>query len=313
MNDFLEQILSPTDHSVDPAENIEYGSVEKLSASDAHVSAGSTAIKEGRVAFCILAGDEKCLFRLPKMGMSLLALKLLQSEGAPHRWVMTSPGNRSAVESHLSTLSSAGVKIFDQFESPCLTPDNRLHFLDGEPLFSPCGHGDVISALRESGILEDFVKSGGEHVFVVNSSNALGYLSSALVGEHMSSGYPVTCEVVQKLAEEHGGVLAHAGGFEQIVEDFRLLPGNHPESFSYLSTNSMVFNAALDFDSLRWKWHRVKNLVGGSLVVKYQRYLQDITSHFKTNFIESDRTRYFHVRSTADLAAAESLLDGGSL
>jgi UDP-N-acetylglucosamine pyrophosphorylase len=315
--ELVSLILNPVDFTVDRPEDAPASWVELHEDIDPGLAkAGTDSLRDGTTAFCVLAGGagtrigmSKGFLKLPGTDTTLLGLKMLQAKSAKHVWVMTSPGNRAAVQDHLTAIGADKVKTFSQFESFRLTPDNQLHTVDGMPDFHPCGHGDLVPALKASGILQDFLASGGERIVVVNVDNVFGTPDPLIIGRHIASGSPVTCEVVRRQPRDSGGVLCVHQGIPQVVEQFRLSSDTDPTAFEWLNTNSMVFNADLDFDSLQWSWHRVKKSVDGKAVVQYERLLQDLTAHFRTQFIGVTRaSRYMPVKTADDLQEAARIL-----
>lgn len=315
VRDLLDFILRPRDYTVDVPDDVDPDVLYEDIEQDV-TTLGRDALKDGSTAYCVLAGSSgtrigssKNFLKLPRTMTSLLGLKTLQSEGLPHVWVMANPSNRSEVEEHLRALGKDDVKVFTQFESFRLTPDNSLSMSDGSPDLHPCGHGDVAMALVHSGVLEGFLKSGGKRIVVVNVDNVLGAPDPTVLGQHIISGAPLTCEVVKKTDKDTaGGVLCRHLGVDQIVEQFRLSSETDPQAFTWHNTNTMVVNADLDFKSVKWSWHRVKKNVGGQLLIQYERLMQDLTSHFPTQYIGVPRTRrYVPVKTQEDLQKVASL------
>lgn len=310
----LEAVLKPQDHTVYMPYPVDEGTIKIHDDIDAATTClGQDAIRSGRVAYCVLAGGAgtraggtKGLLRIPGPDVSLLGMKVLQSFGVADFWVMTSPANTSEVRQHCSSLSRAGdVKFFTQYESFCLTPDNQLANDDGAPLLRPCGHGDLIPALRHSGLLDDFVSRGGKYVYVVNVDNVLASPDASVLGQHIAAGRPVTCEVVRRTYGDAGGILCNHGGFEQIVEEFRMSHPALPDEFPHFSTNTYIFNTDLPWDTLKTSWHRVKKSVDNRALVQYERLLQDLTSTFQTQYVEVLRDlRFLPVKTPRDLQVA---------
>lgn len=313
IRDLMDFLVRPKDHTVFLPEDCEPDVM--LDDVDPEVeSIGRKAIEDGEVGFCILAGGDgtrlglsKAFIKLPNSKTSLLGLKIIQSEGVKHVWVMASPSNHKEIARN-QTVKSRNVKVFSQFETLRLTPDNQLHRTPSGPSFSPCGHGDMPSALKHSGILQDFLDAGGKYIFVSNVDNLFSMPDPKVVGQHIVSKKPVTCEVTQNQKEDTGGILCNHMGSRQVVEKFRLSGESDPSSFAWLSTNSMVINANLDFENIRWSWHRVKKSIDGKLVVQYERLLQDLTSTYQTQFIGVQRKcRYVPVKTQADLKGLEKI------
>ena len=182
-----------------------------------------------------------------------------------------------------------------------MTPDNLVFSKENSHYFVPCGHGDVVPALKESGVLPNFISSGGKYIYIVNVDNVLAELDHRILDNHIQANAPVTCEVVKATSADTGGFLCDVAGFRQVVEKFRI--DKFDESCAtYLSTNSMIVNANLDFDVINWSWHRVKKTFEGNLTVHYERLLQDLTANFKTNFLEVSREdRFMPVKTISDL------------
>lgn len=287
---------------------------------------GIDAVRAGEVAFVVLAGGAgtraggpKPFMRLPKLGITLMANKLVQSAFATHEgevvqapiWFMTSPDILERFARHLDGLvpqPAAGI-VFEQFESYRLTVDNRLVFTEpGVPELHPTGHGDVGPALVESGVLDEHPEV--KHCVIVNCDNVLASLDPVLLARHIGSGAAVTCEVVERRGSDSGGVLAWVDGQLQVVEQFRL-PDGFADEARYHSTNSMIIDVKALRQQLMWRWHRVRKHVNDRIVVQYERMLQQYTENFKTDYVLVDRERrYLPVKTEADLLRADEKLNG---
>ena len=278
---------------------------------------GEQAIRDGEVAFVLLAGgagtrigQPKILLRLPGMELSLLAWKLLQAGQMPV-WVMTTPSMSQEIHKHISELSlPAGLKgtVFEQFEGYRLTLDNRLSLVEGTPELYPLGHGDVGPSLIESGVLDE--NPTVKYVYVCNADNVLASPHPGVIGHHIRTGSPVTCEVVERKEGDRGGVVAWVKNQLQVAEDFRLPPGFADES-KYHNTNTMLINADVLRWPIPWRWHRVRKQVDGRLVVQYERLLQQYTEECDTDFLVVPReARYCPIKTPDDLELAGKLLNG---
>jgi UTP--glucose-1-phosphate uridylyltransferase len=284
-----------------------------------HEALGEQALKDGTVAFVVLAGDvswsssllggPKAFAKLPTVGLSLLGWHLLQAGQMPV-WVMTTPDMSQLFLHHVSALAvpmGLNGTLFEQFEGYRLNPDNSVQtFGHGVPGLYPLGHGDMGPALVESGVLDDNPQV--KHVVVCNVDNVLGGPHAGIIGHHISRQRKVTCEVVEKQPSDRGGVLAWVNSRLQIAEDFRL-----PEGFAgasrYYNTNTMV----IDVDVLRWpipwRWHRVSRRAGEGIVIQYERLLQQYTEECETDFVLVPRAaRYLPVKTSDDLAHADQVL-----
>lgn len=277
---------------------------------------GEDMIKSGSVAFVVLAGGvgsrfggPKALAQIPNLGLTLLGWKLLQCGNMPV-WIMSAPEVTQQVQQHVSALAvPAGMNgvIFEQFEGYRLTPDNRLSFIaEGIPELYPLGHGDVGPALVESGVLIENPQV--KHVIVCNVDNVMASPHPGVLGRHVRSSCKVTCEVVDRVKGDRGGVVACVNNRIQIAEDFRLPEGFANEAALH-NTNTMV----IDVDVLRWpinwRWHRVRKHVDDRIVVQYERLLQQYTEECQTNFLHVPRdARYLSVKVPEDMVRAGEVL-----
>lgn len=306
----ISLLLNPIDNSVDCAEEVDHNHVIKHSSLDEYSSFGKDLINENSIALCILSGGAgtradgpKCFLKLNEKD-SLLTYKIKKNLNIKNIWVIVTEEIREKVENHLkeANLLREGIALITQYESLRLTPDNQLLMVDQNPSLYPCGHGDVIPALQHSQEYHKFISSGGKHVVIVNVDNISADVDHSILGLHHFKNSPVTCEVVRKHKEDKGGVLCSYNGIEQIVEEFRMTPETNLNNFHFMNTNTIIFRSDLDFNTIVWNWYRVKKILNGQLVVQYERLLQQITSHFKTQYVEVERAqRFIPIKSLSDL------------
>ena len=303
----------PAVYFPDHADERNVSNWEAVTPADEH--AGEQAIASGEVAFVLLAGGAgtrmghpKIFCKLPEVDLSLLAWKLLQAGQMPV-WVMATPDMSTAVHQHISGLAlPAGLQgtVFEQFEGYRLTPDNRLATIDGKPELYPLGHGDVGPALVESGVLDE--NPNVKYVYVCNVDNVLASPHPGVIGRHIRTGALVTCEVVDRLEGDRGGVLAWVNNHLQVAEDFRL-PAGFANEAKYHNTNSMLINADVLRWELPWRWHRVRKHVDGRIVIQYERLLQQYTEECNADFLLVPRdARYCAIKTPEDLDRAGKLL-----
>lgn len=313
IHDLIELIVKPQDNSVDFVRPVDDNEVIKYnSLTEQHAKRGIELIHDGKIAFCILAGGSgtriggpKALLEIPGSSETLLSYKLRQAENIHDIWIITSPSNSAAVKKYLNDkkLIREGIKIIDQYESIRLNSINSV-VLDNEsnPCFYPTGHGDVIPALVNSDTLSEFLSKGGQHVVVVNVDNIGASPDERLCGLHDSSSeVGVTCEVVQKLVGDSGGYLCNYQGIAQIVEAFRIPQFLDTNQLRLLNTNSMIFRADLDFNEIKWAWHRVQKIIDNKVVIQYERLLQQLTQEFITQFVRVERDRFKPIKKIEDL------------
>jgi UTP--glucose-1-phosphate uridylyltransferase len=182
-------------------------------------------------------------------------------------------------------------------------------FLDdkGLPSEHAPGHGDLPDALRESGLLEAFVKRGGKVIMMSNIDNMGGTLDPAAIGFHLAHGKPVTAEVVDKLPNDRGGIPAQVDGTLCILEEFRIPPSFDPKTVRVFATNVFFFDARamLELD-MNWTYFTVNKKVDGQPVVQFERLVNEVTSHLPTAYLHSPRdgavSRFLPVKDNDELA-----------
>lgn len=300
------------------------GNYDRLLTSDCWRPAVD-AVRAGEVAFVVLAGGAgtrvggpKAFMRLPKLGITLMANKVVQAGFTTHEgetvqapvWFMTSPDLLERMALQLGALSPVPEGcVFEQFESVRLRPDNRVSFVEQHvPELHPTGHGDVGPALVESGALDD--NPSVKHCVIVNIDNVLASLDPCVLGHHLKTGAHVTCELVKREPGDAGGVPVWHENRAQVVEAFRL-PDGFTDGAKYHNTNTLIVSVEALKAEVPWRWHRVRKQVGNRLVVQYERLLQQYTEAFPTSYVEVPRNqRYLPVKTEADLQRADEMLNG---
>jgi hypothetical protein len=319
VHDLVQLILRPRDHTVDMPDYVDKKeTIDHQTINENIRQAGEEAILNGEVAFCVFLGDRKIsniprgLLKIPSLDMSLLSIKLLQSVDSKHVWVMADPRDKEETEKILGTLSGGEkVDLLNHFLTFGLTPDNQISLADGKPRLTPCGTGDLLNALRDSDVFKNFTESGGKYVFVVNAENICAHLDSALVGQHIVEKKQVTCEVVKKAPHETGSLLCNNMGMLQIVSQKRLSRESSLEELDLMSTGTLIFNANIDFNLMKWRWHRARTFTSSGIIDHYQRHLTDMTEMFETQYVLSDRSEsYMSIDCENDLKEAVQILDG---
>ena len=289
IRDLMDFVLRPKDYTVDAPYEVDPEHVlknEKISIDAFWL--GRDSLVEGTTAHCIIASGG-AFEKMPRSDTTLLELQLMKTSWVKNVWIMVGPDRLEEAKKIVDSLGNSSRKVFTQYESFSLTPDNRLHEEEGAPLLHSCGEGDLIPALKHSGILESFIASGGRHVIVCDGDNILGSAHPVIVGQHLLAKSIVTCEVTSRKRGDEHAILCEHGGFNQVVENHRLSSHTDIEEFSLVSTGTYVFDVSLDFDSVKWKWHRTKSNLNNKLVVQYKRSLCDLTATYQTHFIETPR------------------------
>lgn len=288
VRDLMDFLTDPKDYTVDLPYHIDEAAV--LNNSKISIEAfwkGKDSLLKGETAHCIVVDDNAFKF-MPNSNITLLEMQLMKVSWVQHVWLLVSPAGIDSAKK-LSDGVGKNVKIIENYQSFCLTPDNRLHTFTDQPVLHPCGQGDLINSLIHSGLLEESIKDGIKYVIVCEGDNVLGSGHPVAVGQHILSQKPVTVEVTKRKQNDQQGILCEHAGFNQIIEKFRLSSQTDPNDYDLISTGTIVFDIGLDFSGIKWKWHRTRIMHQGSIVSQYTRTLNDLTAHFQTQFIETPR------------------------
>jgi UDP-N-acetylglucosamine/UDP-N-acetylgalactosamine diphosphorylase len=131
-------------------------------------------------------------------------------------------------ENDYFSLPSDTVQFFMQGSLPALDAATGKILLNGpaELALSPDGHGGLIMALKNSGLLDRLEEDGVEHVFYHQVDNPTVIIADpALIGFHAQQKSQLTTNVVCKTSPtERMGVLVDVGGQTEIIEYSELTP-----------------------------------------------------------------------------------------
>jgi UTP--glucose-1-phosphate uridylyltransferase len=291
---------------------------------------GAAALRRGEVALVVLAGGmatrmggvvKALVEALP--GKTFLDLRLAevamlaQRFGvAPPLWLMTSAATDAGIKAALgSRRDGERIATFTQHLSLRLTRDGSL-FLDaeGRPSEHAPGHGDLPDALKQSGLLQRFVDRGGTTLLIANLDNLGGTLDPAVLGFHLAHGSPVTSEVVDKLADDRGGIPVRVDGKLRVLEEFRIPSSFDPSSVRVFNTNTFHVNARalLELD-MEWRFFAVEKKVDGTPVVQFERIVNEITDVLPTVYLRPPRTgpeaRFLPVKDPEELERRRSEIE----
>ena len=283
---------------------------------------GCGAIAGGRVGVLLLAGGMATRFGggvkalaevLP--GLTFAAAKLAdlrrlagELDCAIPLWLMASFRSDGVLRDWAAASASATVPIgiAPQSVSIRLTPSGDVfRRADGAvSLYAP-GHGDALWAMEQCGLLGEFARRGGRHLFVTNVDNAAATLDPAVIGAHLAGSCPLTCEVVAGHAT--GGSPWRVDGHLQIVEAFRLPPGVDPVAAGAASTNSLVADVEVFDASWPLTWFEVHKQVDGVEVVQFERLIGELSAFVGTSMLvvpaDGPDGRFQPVKDPAELGA----------
>jgi len=285
---------------------------------------GVDALRSGEVAQVVLAGGMATRFggvvkaALPAVdGRTFLEIKLSQTHALESRLdaeipvaLMTSFATDDVVRAHVAQHGLGDPLVFHQFVSLRLDTDGELFRDDSgrASLYAP-GHGDLFQALRRSGVLAALRERGVGVVTVSNVDNLGARVEPAVIGMHMLSGRPVTCEVARKEGDM-GGAPVRVDGRLQLLEGPRFPKGFDQELVPVFNTNT----ALLDLDALDraydLTWLYVEKDAGDRTAVQVERVYHEISAFLPTTYLEVPRRgvrgRFFPIKTPADLERAQS-------
>jgi len=294
------------------------------------VARGEEALRAGQVALIVLAGGmatrmggvvKALVEALP--GKTFLDIRLAEVAAlgkrygvAPPLWLMTSAATDAGIRSALGARRDGEhVATFAQHLSLRLTSGGDL-FLDaaGQPSEHAPGHGDLPDALKASGLLTRFVERGGKVVLIANLDNLGGTVDPALVGFHLAHGADVTSELVDKLADDRGGIPVRVDGKLRVLEEFRIPPSFDPSTVRVFNTNTFHVTArALRDLAMEWRFFAVQKKVDGVPVVQFERIVNEITDELSTVYLRLPRTgeaaRFLPVKDPEELERRRSEIE----
>ena len=267
---------------------------------------GEAAIARGELAFCVMAGGMatrmggvvKALVEAFG-GRTFLDLRLAENAAVSARagrpvplWLMTSDATDSPIREHLRAVRAPGhVATFVQGLGLRLTAAGALfRGDDGEPSAYATGHGDLVDAVRRSGLLRAFRKGGGKYVWIANLDNLGATIDAAVLGTFITSGSDVMVEVCEKAAGDRGGIPVHAQGRLQVLEEFRLPAGFDASQVRVFNTNTFLVRAdALESANIEWNWFEVEKKVDDRPAIQFERLLQELTAALAATYIRVPR------------------------
>ena len=223
-----------------PAEVVTLAEAEKKKTA---MAAGEAALRAGKVGVIVVAGGQgsRLGFDGPKgsyvVGVvsqaslfeiharKILALERRYNTEIPF-YIMTSQANDQATRDFFSVnqcfgLSPDSVHFFSQGMWPALTKDGKI-MLDapGHIFMSPDGHGGIVSALRDRGMLADMAARGLEMLFFFQVDNPLVEVAHPMfIGLHAEAEADISVKVCAKRDPDEGlGVVVQRGDSQAIVE-----------------------------------------------------------------------------------------------
>ncbi len=287
-----------------------------------HEALGLEALCAGECAMVVLAGGmatrmggvvKTLVEALP--GHRFLDLRLNEATALERRcrqrlplWLMTSDATHEAIVEALgSRRDGYYIEAFEQESSLRLTPEGNLFFdAEGRPSLHSPGHGDLPDALIRSGLLRRFLDRGGKYLTLANIDNLGASLDPRIIGFHIDHGKPLTCEVVDKVGTDKGGIPVRLDGRPIVLEEFRIPASFDPASVRVFSTNTFHVSAASLLEAqVPWTYFTVEKKVGGEAAIQFERLLNELTSTLPTQYLHLPRegaaSRFLPVKNFREL------------
>ncbi len=167
----------------------------------------------------------------------------------------TSADTRAALAPY-QDLPAAGLPIdFLQNKEPKLLVEDLTPATwpaDPDLEWCPPGHGDLYTALRGTGLLDDLIEAGYTQVFVSNSDNLGAVPDANVAGWFADSGAPFAIEAVRRTPSDRKGghfAIRRSDGRIVLRESAQTLEEDKPvladlDRHRFASTNNLWFNLA---------------------------------------------------------------------
>jgi UDP-N-acetylglucosamine/UDP-N-acetylgalactosamine diphosphorylase len=205
--------------------------------SNALYSTGEDCLQAGKVGIFLVAGGQgtRLGFKGPKgcypvspvKQKSLFQLFAESIRALQHRYgtrlfwyIMTSPENNQETstffrQNNFFGLTPDQIRFIIQGEIPSLDGNGKLLLDRNKKIFkNPDGHGGSLSALKESGALDDMRAKGIEEIFYFQVDNPLAKIADPLfIGAHVAHNADMSTKVVKKTdPEEKVGIIGKING-----------------------------------------------------------------------------------------------------
>eukprot|EP01104_Vermistella_antarctica_P014187 TRINITY_DN4425_c0_g1_i1.p1 TRINITY_DN4425_c0_g1~~TRINITY_DN4425_c0_g1_i1.p1 ORF type:complete len:514 (+),score=137.60 TRINITY_DN4425_c0_g1_i1:72-1544(+) len=217
------------------------------------------------------------------------------------------------------------IHTFNQSRYPRIVKDSNLalpsSYDDDKGSWYPPGHGDVFSALCNSGVLDQLLDQGREYLFISNVDNLGATVDTTILRHMVATGAEYIMEVTDKTkADIKGGTLIQYEGKAKLLE-IAQVPAEHVEEFTSVK-RFKIFNTNNIWVNLR----AIKRLVDsgafdnmdvivnnkshmGLRVVQLERAVGAAIEFFEgSHGVNVLRSRFLPVKSTSDLFMVRSNL-----
>ncbi|GJJ06605.1 hypothetical protein Clacol_000798 [Clathrus columnatus] len=190
---------------------------------------------------------------------------------------------------------------------------------DDKKHWYPPGHGDLFTAISQSGVLDQLLADGKEYLFVSNSDNLGAVVDHRILKTMAEKHAEFIMEVTDKTkADVKGGTLINYDGQVRLLE-IAQVPSDHVEDFKSVrkfkifNTNNLWINLkalkrvmeteGMDLDIII----NPKNTDDGQAVIQLETAAGAAIQHFKNSFgVNVPRSRFLPVKSCSDLLLIKS-------
>ncbi|KAJ7780527.1 UTP-glucose-1-phosphate uridylyltransferase [Mycena maculata] len=215
------------------------------------------------------------------------------------------------------------ITTFEQSRYPRIIKESLLPCAktadDDKSAWYPPGHGDVYSALMQSGVLDQLLADGKEYLFVSNSDNLGAVVDERILKHMIDTEAEFLMEVTDKTqADVKGGTLIDYEGSFRLLE-IAQVPSEHTEEFKSVrkfkvfNTNNLWVNLkALKrvMDSGGMELDIIVNpkiTERGEAVIQLETAAGAAIRHFtNAHGINVPRSRFLPVKSCSDLLLIKS-------
>lgn len=283
---------------------------------------GEKAVQNGEVAALVLSGGMATRFNfdapkglfpiIDEITFLELKIRALCGHGIP-LYLMTSFHTHDAIIDYLEQHNWFGhrehVHVFQQFKLPRIYPNGSIRMLNGEVDYATAGHGDFVEALRQSGLLQDFLTQGGKYLLFSNIDNLGATYDPVLLGLHINNDVEMSIEVAAKEQRDRGGAPARVENRLQLVEEFLFPEHFDQDTIKVFNTASYTFSAAALNQSFELPWYIVRKTVNGEAVLQFEHLAGDLSAALSIQCLLIDRAaRFLPVKNQSDVPMVQALI-----
>ncbi|MBT9547881.1 MAG: UTP--glucose-1-phosphate uridylyltransferase [Candidatus Sericytochromatia bacterium] len=284
---------------------------------------GDQALAQAEVGAIVLAGGmaTRFAYTLPKALFPILGEKTflelkilsLKAQGIP-LYLMTSFHAHAPITAFLDAHDWFGyhdkIFLFQQFHLPRIYSDGSLRQVAGEIEYATSGHGDFVEALKQAGLLSNFVQAGGKYLLFSNIDNLGATPDPLLLGLHIDKGSEMSIEVAAKAPGDKGGAPARVNNRLQLVEEFLFPVHFDQDSIQVFNTASYIFSAPVLERPFELPWYAVEKKVEGQTVIQFEHLAGDLSRELNVCVVKVERDqRFLPVKRQEDVETVRPLIE----